>query len=44
MFGKDNGAGLRTFPLVTITSCAFMLVGRDIYESAGEARLGDSFQ
>ena len=22
---KDNGAGLRTFPLVTIASCAFML-------------------
>jgi putative Mg2+ transporter-C (MgtC) family protein len=36
---KDNGAGLRTFPLVTIASCAFMLVGRDIYESAGEARI-----
>ena len=36
---KDNGAGLRTFPLVTIASCAFMLVGMDIYESAGEARI-----
>ena len=36
---KDNGAGLRTFPLVTITSCAFMLVGMDIYDSTGEARI-----
>ena len=36
---KDNGAGLRTFPLVTIASCAFMLVGRDIYDTAGEARI-----
>ena len=36
---KDNGAGLRTFPLVTIASCAFMLVGMDIYDSAGEARI-----
>lgn len=30
---QDNGAGLRTFPLVTIASCAFMLVGMDIYDS-----------
>ena len=29
---KDSGAGLRTFPLVTIASCAFMLVGMDIYK------------
>ena len=36
---KDNCAGLRTFPLVTIASCAFMLVGMDIYDSAGEARI-----
>ena len=36
---KDNDAGLRTFPLVTIASCAFMLVGMDIYDSAGEARI-----
>ncbi|MGP5435344.1 MgtC/SapB family protein [Psychrobacter alimentarius] len=36
---KDNGAGLRTFPLVTIASCAFMLVGMDIYDSTGEARI-----
>ncbi len=28
----DRGAGLRTFPLVTIASCAFMLVGMDVYE------------
>lgn len=36
---KDNGAGLRTFPLVTIASCAFLLVGMDIYEPAAEARI-----
>lgn len=37
---EDNGAGLRTFPLVTIASCAFMLVGMDIYEgSDAEARI-----
>lgn len=37
---NDNGAGLRTFPLVTIASCAFMLVGMDIYEgSDAEARI-----
>ena len=36
---KDNGAGLRTFPLVTIASCAFMLVGMDIYDATGEARI-----
>lgn len=37
---KDNGAGLRTFPLVTIASCAFMLVGMDIYDgSVAESRV-----
>ncbi|TEU25602.1 MgtC/SapB family protein [Alkanindiges illinoisensis] len=37
---KDSGAGLRTFPLVTIASCAFMLVGRDMYQgSDAEARV-----
>lgn len=36
---KEDGAGLRTFPLVTIASCAFMLVGRDIYQASGEARI-----
>ena len=37
---KDSGAGLRTFPLVTVASCAFMLVGRDIYsEGDAEARI-----
>ncbi len=37
---NDNGAGLRTFPLVTIASCAFMLVGRDIYvDGDAEARI-----
>lgn len=36
----DNGAGLRTFPLVTIASCAFMLVGMDVYQgSNAEARI-----
>lgn len=36
----DGGAGLRTFPLVTIASCAFMLVGMSVYEgSDAEARV-----
>ncbi len=30
---KSNGAGLRTFPLVTISCCAFMLVGMQVYEA-----------
>ena len=36
---KDSGAGLRTFPLVTIASCAFMLVAMDVYKSDSEARI-----
>lgn len=37
---RSNGAGFRTFPLVTIASCAFMLIGRDVYEgSDAEARV-----
>lgn len=37
---EDNGAGLRTSPLVTIVSCAFMLVGRGIYHgSDAKARI-----
>ncbi|WP_182407587.1 MgtC/SapB family protein [Psychrobacter sp. GP33] len=37
---KKHGAGLRTFPLVTIASCAFMMVGINTYqESAIEARV-----
>tara|TARA_R110002049_G_scaffold108853_15_gene257435 strand:- start:4001 stop:4438 length:438 start_codon:yes stop_codon:yes gene_type:complete len=37
---KANGAGLRTFPLVAIASCAFMLVGMDVYDSGeAEARI-----
>tara|TARA_R110002124_G_scaffold183145_1_gene350513 strand:+ start:4060 stop:4491 length:432 start_codon:yes stop_codon:yes gene_type:complete len=37
---KAEGAGLRTFPLVTIASCAFMLVGITVYEgSDAEARV-----
>ncbi|MFV1873132.1 MAG: MgtC/SapB family protein [Oleiphilus sp.] len=35
-----RGAGLRTFPLVTISSCAFMLVGMSVYQgSDAEARV-----
>jgi len=35
-----HGAGLRTFPLVTIASCAFMLVARNVYHgSEAEARV-----
>lgn len=37
---RSEGAGLRTFPLVTIASCAFMLVGMSVYEgSDAEARV-----
>ncbi len=37
---KDKGAGLRTFPLVSIASCAFMLVAVDIYHGSNpEARI-----
>lgn len=36
----DRGAGLRTFPLVSIASCSFMLVGMSVYEgSDAEARV-----
>ena len=35
-----EGAGLRTFPLVAIACCAFMLVGMSVYEgSDAEARV-----
>ena len=37
---NNRGAGLRTFPLVSISSCAFMLVGMDVYTgSDAEARV-----
>lgn len=37
---NDRGAGLRTFPLVTIASCSFMLVGMEVYDgSDAEARV-----
>lgn len=37
---KSEGAGLRTFPLVGIASCAFMLVGLSIYTTEeAEARI-----
>ncbi|NND69770.1 MAG: MgtC/SapB family protein [Halioglobus sp.] len=37
---STRGAGLRTFPLVTISACAFMLVGMSVYEgSDAEARV-----
>ena len=32
-----DGAGLRTFPLVSIAACAFMLVGMNVYEGAADA-------
>jgi|SRR5690554_5166018 len=36
----DSEAGLRTFPLVSIATCAFMLVGMDVYQgSDAEARV-----
>lgn len=31
---KSRGAGLRTFPLVSIASCAYMLVGLQIFQDA----------
>ncbi|PLW68164.1 MgtC/SapB family protein [Pseudohalioglobus lutimaris] len=37
---SSDGAGLRTFPLVAIASCAFMLVGMSVYSgSDAEARV-----
>lgn len=37
---RSKGAGLRTFPLVAIASCSFMLVGMDVYDEAeAEARI-----
>ncbi|WP_020207525.1 MgtC/SapB family protein [Gilvimarinus chinensis] len=37
---RAQGAGLRTFPLVAIASCAYMLVGMQVYDSgAAEARV-----
>lgn len=37
---RARGAGLRTFPLVAIAACAFMLVGISAYETSGaEARV-----
>lgn len=37
---RARGAGLRTFPLVTIASCAFMLVATSVYDGAeAEARV-----
>lgn len=37
---KSNGAGLRTFPLVTIAAAAFMLVAMSVYTgSDAEARV-----
>ncbi|WP_328799279.1 MgtC/SapB family protein [Sediminihaliea albiluteola] len=42
-FNRENseqGAGLRTFPLVAIACCAFMLVGVSVYSgSDAEARI-----
>lgn len=31
----SQGAGLRTFPLVAVASCAYMLVGRDVFDTDG---------
>jgi putative Mg2+ transporter-C (MgtC) family protein len=37
---KARGAGMRTYPLVSIACCAFMLVARDVYEGdAAEAKV-----
>ncbi len=38
--GTTGGAGLRTFPLVAIASCAFMLLARSVFDTAeAEARV-----
>ncbi|WP_199611149.1 MgtC/SapB family protein [Flocculibacter collagenilyticus] len=34
---KSEGAGLRTFPLVAISCCAFMLVAMDVYSTSEDA-------
>lgn len=31
---RSQGAGLRTFPLVSIACCGFMLVGMDVYQGS----------
>lgn len=37
---QSHGAGLRTFPLVSIAACAYMLVGMQVFEgSDAEARV-----
>lgn len=37
---KGTGAGMRTYPLVSIACCAFMLVAMEVYDSSGaEARV-----
>jgi putative Mg2+ transporter-C (MgtC) family protein len=37
---KSRGAGLRTFPLVSLAACAYMLVGLEIYtEPDAQARV-----
>lgn len=37
---KARGAGLRTFPLVSIAACGFVLIGIDIFDgSDAEARV-----
>ena len=39
---RSNGAGLRTFPLVAVASCAFMLIAMNAYSTNGgeaEARV-----
>jgi putative Mg2+ transporter-C (MgtC) family protein len=37
---RSRGAGLRTFPLVSLASCGYMLIGMQVYEgSPAEARV-----
>lgn len=37
---EERGAGVRTFPLVSIAACAYMLVGMDVFEGLEpEARI-----
>lgn len=36
---KARSAGLRTFSLVSLSSCAFLLVGQQVFDETGQARV-----
>lgn len=37
-YAQDRPAGLRTFPIVALASCAFVLVGRDVFAGQQDAQ------